>query len=321
MPWTDLTLDELRDYRSAVKNPEGFDAFWSTTLAESRAAGGDVTLTPAATPITELIVEDIIFPGFGGEPVRGWVSRPRSARPLPTVIQYQGYGGGRGLAHERLEWAASGFCHILMDTRGQGSVWGNGGSTADDHGSGPATPGFMTRGIESADTYYYRRLFTDGARLVDAARALSFVNPASVAVTGGSQGGGIALAVAGLVPDIAAVLPDVPFLSDFPRSIRLTPQAPFTELTTYLSVHRDRVDHVFEVLGFFDGVNFARRATAPARFSVGLMDDVVLPSSVFAAYNDYAGADREIDVYEFNGHEGGQGHQWVRQVEWLRERL
>lgn len=39
-----------------------------------------------------------------------------------------------------------------MDTRGQGSVWGTGGATPDPHGSGPATPGYMTRGIAHPDT-------------------------------------------------------------------------------------------------------------------------------------------------------------------------
>jgi cephalosporin-C deacetylase len=321
MPFSDLSLDELRAYRSGVVDPDGFDKFWVRTLAEARAASGEIELAPTSTPITEFIVEDLTFPGFAGEPISAWVTRPRSSGALPTVVQYQGYGGGRGLPHEHLEWAASGFCHIMMDTRGQGSNWGTGGNTPDDHGSGPATPGVMTRGISSPDTYYYRRLFTDAVRLVDAARNLDFVDSSRIAVTGGSQGGGIALAVAGLVPDLVGVLPDVPFLSDFRRSAQLTPQAPFTELTTYLSVHRDRVESVFEVLSFFDGVNFARRATAPARFSVALMDDVVLPSSVFASFNEYAGSPREIDVYEFNGHEGGQGHQWLRQARWLNELL
>ena len=91
-------------------------------------------------------------------------------------------------------------------------------------------------------------------------------------------------------------------------------------MRNYLAIHRDVVDETFTTLSYFDGVNFARRATAPARFSVALMDPIVLPSTVFAAYNDYAGDDREIDVYPYNGHEGGQGHQWVTQARWLAGR-
>jgi len=320
MPRTDLTLDELRAYRSAAEVPADFDEFWDRTLAESRAAGGDVILVPAESPVSELVVEDLTFAGFGGEPIRGWVIRPRDSQPRATVVQYVGYGGGRGLPHEHLHWASSGFVHVVMDTRGQGSAWGTGGDTPDPHGSGPAFPGFMTRGIQSRETYYYRRVFTDAVRLIDAVREFDFVDPTAVAVTGGSQGGAISLAVAGLVPGLRAVMPDVPFLCDFRRSVELTPDAPFTELRNYLAIHRDVVDETFTTLSYFDGVNFARRATAPARFSVALMDPIVLPSTVFAAYNDYAGDDREIDVYPYNGHEGGQGHQWVTQARWLAGR-
>lgn len=321
MPLTDLSLHELREYRPEITGPADFDSFWAATLAESRAVGGETVIVPADTPVTELIVEDLTFPGFGGDPIRAWITRPRASGALPTVVQYVGYGGGRGLAHENLAWAASGFVHVLMDTRGQGSAHGSGGDTPDPHGSGPAFPGFMTRGLESRDTYYYRRVYTDAVRLIDAVRTFDFVDAAAVAVTGGSQGGAISLAAAGLAEGLLGVMPDVPFLCDFRRSVELTPDAPFTELRQYLAVHRDVVDDVFETLSYFDGAALGRRATAPARFSVGLMDPIVLPSTVFAAFNNYGGADKQIDVYEFNAHEGGGGHQFVRQAEWLRALL
>jgi cephalosporin-C deacetylase len=236
----------------------------------------------------------------------------------PTVIEYVGYNGGRGLAGERSQWAMAGYVHVVMDTRGQGSGWGSGGVTPDPHGSPPAVAGFMTRGISEPETYYYRRVFTDAVRLVDAVRTLPFVDPEGISVTGGSQGGGITLAVAGLVPGLRSVMPDVPFLCNFRRSVEVAMGDPFAEVARYLAVHRDQTDNVFGTLGYFDGVNFARRATAPALFSVALMDEVVPPSGVFAAYNSYGGPDRDIVVYPFNGHEGGEFHQWYRQAEWLR---
>ncbi|MGM1017470.1 MAG: acetylxylan esterase [Actinomycetota bacterium] len=320
MSLTDLPLEELRRFLPDVAEPDDFDAFWRDTLAEARAIGGELSVVPATTPISELIVEDLTFPGFGGEPIRAWVTRPRTDDPRPAVIEYIGYNGGRGVAGEQLRWAAAGYVHILMDTRGQGSGWGTGGDTPDPHGSDASVPGFMTRGISDPATYYYRRVFTDAVRLVDAVRTLDSVDPGEIAVTGASQGGGIALAVAGLVPDLVGVMPDVPFLCHFGRSVQLTPDQPFTEITRYLAVHRDQDERVFRTLSYFDGVNFARRVQAPALFSVALMDAIVLPSSVFAAYNHLAADEREIEVYTFNGHEGGQTHQWVRQAEWLAER-
>jgi cephalosporin-C deacetylase len=208
-----------------------------------------------------------------------------------------------------------------MDTRGQGSVWSL-GDTPDPHGSAAAHPGVMTRGILSPEDYYYRRLCTDAVRLVDEVRALPGVDADRIAVTGGSQGGGTAIAAAALSADaVAAVLPDVPFLCDFPNAIVRTPSAPFTEITRYLAVHRDEADRVLRTLSYVDGAILARRITAPALFSVALMDDVVLPSGVFAAFHALASDDAEIEVYPYNGHEGGGHRHWMTQVAWLDARF
>lgn len=326
MALTDLTLSELEGYRPDVPEPQDLDAFWSATLATARAAAGAPRLAGVDTPITEFVVEDLTHSGFGGEPIRSWVTRPRREGPLPAVIEYLGYNGGRGLPGERLQWATAGYVHVVMDTRGQGSGWGGGGTTEDPHGSGPSVPGFMTRGIADPETYYYRRVFTDAVLLVDAVRSLPFVDPDRVAITGGSQGGGISLAVAGLAGDaVRACMPDVPFLCHFRRAVEMTPQPPFTEIGQYLSVHRSAAEQVFRTLSYFDGAVLGRRARVPALFSVALMDDIVLPSTVFAAYHGYGSRngveDREIEVYPYNGHEGGQMHQWLRQTSWLGKRL
>ena len=318
MATTDLPLDVLRSYAPDVLEPEDFDDFWATTLQESRRADAGHSLTPVTTPITGVRIEDLTFSGFGGEPVRAWVTRPvGDTGPLPAVIEFQGYNGGRGLAGERLQWAASGYVHVFMDTRGQGSGWGGGGDTPDPHGSGPAVAGFMTRGIQDPAGYYYRRLFTDAVRLVDLVKTLEGVDAAQISLTGGSQGGGIAIAATALSEGVRAVMPDVPFLCHFRRAVEATPQEPFTEITRYLSVHREREERVFETLSYFDGVNFAKRIGVPAYFSVALMDDVVLPSTVFAAYNRVPSTEKSMEVYAFNGHEGGQFLQWTRQAAWL----
>jgi cephalosporin-C deacetylase len=322
MPFTDLPLDELRQYRPHVAEPQDFDEFWRTTLDRECHIDPQPMLTRIQTPINQVEIFDLTFPGFASDAIKGWIMRPRGGRePLPTIVEYVGYNGGRGLPGEKLLWAASGYVHVVMDTRGQGSGWGTGGDTPDPHGSGPASAGFMTRGIADPNEYYYRRVFTDAVRLIDAVRSLDFVDSDRIAVTGASQGGGIALAVGGLVPGLCAVMPDVPFLSHFRRAVEITPEPPFTEIARYLAVHRDAVDDVFTTLSYFDGVNFARRVEAPALFSVALMDGIVVPSTVFAAFNALPVADRSIEIYPFNGHEGGQTAQWLRQTSWLESRI
>jgi len=327
MPLYDLDRAALETYLPDLDEPADFDTFWADTLTETRSFDLGLTVTPVDTGLTLVDVFDVEFAGFGGHPIKAWLTRPAGGAadcPLPAMVEFNGYGGGRGLPHERLGWATAGYVSLFMDTRGQGSRWGSGGDTPDPVGSGPATPGFMTRGILDPADHYYRRVFADAVRAVEAVRAVKGVDPARVAVTGGSQGGGIALAAAGLVPGLLGVLPDVPFGCHFRRSVDLSDQEPYTEITTYLSVHRAHAAAAFRTLSYLDGVSFARRATAPALFSVGLMDPICPPSTVYAAYNHYGAnageVDKQIEVYPFNEHEGGGGHQFSRQLPWLAAR-
>ncbi|MFF5499226.1 acetylxylan esterase [Streptomyces aquilus] len=318
----DLPLDELRTYRSTSPEPEDFDAFWSKTLQEAREHDLDARFEPVDTGLSTVRVYDVTFAGFGGHPVKGWLTLPAGAEePLPVVVEFMGYGVGRGLPHEHLLWASTGRAHFVMDSRGQGSGWGGGGATADPVGAGPSYPGFMTRGIESPETYYYRRLFTDAVRAVEAARSHPLVDPARTAVTGISQGGGITLAVGGLVPDLVAVAPDVPFLCHFPRAATMTDSHPYREIGLFLKTHRGRTEDTLRTLSYFDGVHFAARGSAPALFSTALEDTVCPPSTVFAAFNSWAHEDREIEVYDFNDHEGGGPYQEAAKLRWLRSRL
>ena len=264
----DLDPDELETYAPDIPEPADLDGFWSRTLAEHPFDPAAMRCVPVDTPLTTVDVHDLTFPGFAVDPIHAWVTRPAGASgPLPAVVEYIGYGGGRGLPGDHLQWASAGFVHLLMDTRGQGASWGDGGATADPHGTGTSTPGFMTRGIESPETYYYRRVYVDAHHAVEAAAALPWVDPARIAVQGISQGGGLTIAAAALNHRVVAA-----------------------------------------------------RATAPALFSTALMDATCPPSTVFAARNRWGG-EAQIVVHPFNDHEGGQGHQWLRQVGWLRERL
>ena len=58
-----------------------------------------------------------------------------------------------------------------------------------------------------------------------------------------------------------------------------------------------------------------------ALFSTALLDQTCPPSSVYAAYNHYAGSRKSIRVYPFNDHEGGQEHQVAVQLTWLQKRM
>ncbi|MEU1888406.1 acetylxylan esterase [Micromonospora sp. WMMD987] len=317
------THDELRRYAPDVVEPADFDAFWRTTLDEARTRPVLVDVRPHPTGLRLVDTWDVTFAGFGGDPVRAWYTRPAGVdTPLPAVVEFAGYGRGRGLPHERLTWPVAGYAHLLMDNRGQSGLHGA-GDTADPHGA-PGGPWPATWGILTPHDYHYRRLITDAVRAVEAVRALPGVDAARVVAAGNSQGGGLALAVAGLRDDLAALLATAPFLCDVQRGIELTDAAPYGEIARYLAVHRQAEEAVRHTLSYVDGVTFARRATAPAHFGIGLRDNVCPPSTGFAAHNQYGAANGraerpavQLHAYPFNGHEGGEALHVGRQVRWL----
>lgn len=317
----DLPLDELRVYDPPRVEPPDFDAFWAETIAESRGLGRSPLFAEVATPLRTLAAADVTFSGFGGQPIKGWLIWPRGAAgPLPTIVEFIGYGGGRGLPINWLLWASAGFAHFVMDTRGQGSSWLNGDTPdLDPSGGGPQYPGFMTRGILDPRTYYYRRLISDAVLAVEAASMHELVDRDRIAVAGGSQGGGLGLAAAALAPTVRAALLDVPFLCHFRRALEVTDDAPYSEIRRYLRAHRMSEQRVFDTLAYVDGRHFAARASVPALFSVGLEDRIAPPSTVFAAYNAYRGP-KEIRVWSFSGHEAGELQQPLERLAFL-ERL
>lgn len=320
MAFFDLPLEQLQTYRPERSEPADFDAFWRRTLEEARATPLAAEFAPVDYGLRAVESFDVAYRGYGGQPIKAWLQLPRErSGPLPCVVEYLGYGGGRGFPIDYLLWASAGYAHLIMDTRGQGSAWSP-GDTPDPEldGGNPQFPGFMTRGVLRPETYYYRRVFTDAVRAIEAARSHPAVDANRIALTGGSQGGGITLAAAALDPTVQAAMPDVPFLCHYRRATEITDANPYQELARYCVIHRDHVDTVFSTLAYFDGVNFASRAKARALFSTGLMDEICPPSTVFAAYNHYSGP-KEIRVWRYNHHEGGGNFQTLEKVRFLRK--
>jgi len=112
----------------------------------------------------------------------------------------------------------------------------------------------------------------------------------------------------------------VPFLSHFDHAVTGTDAYPYAELRDFLKRHRHHEEAVWTTLGYFDGRSFAARATMPTLFSVALMDDICPPRTVFATFNRWAGP-KEIKVWTYNNHEGGEVFQTVEKLKFLGRNL
>src|SRR6516225_6087870 len=290
MPWFDLPLNQLREYRTDTAEPPDLDLWWRRRLEEARAAARPPALTRyEAEMYAPVEVYDTEFSGAGGDRIRAWYLRPPDADGhTPVVVKFIGYGGGRGMPAEHALLPALGYAVFVMDTRGQGGRWTTGatGDRQGDPAAGPENARVMTRGIAQPEGYYYTRLFTDAVLAVEAASGLT--GAPRVAVSGAIQ-----------------------------RGITLAPEAPYTEVPEFLAHNVDLIPAALNTLRYVDCALLARRITARCLLSVGLMDTICPPSTVFAAYNEIS-AGKDIAVHPFTGHEVPAAHV-ERQLRHLRD--
>lgn len=315
----DMPLTDLLVYVPFREEAPDFDEFWKKSLSESRRLPVTALFEPVDFGLKTVETFDVTFTGYGAQNIKGWFMLPSQCRePVPCIVEYVGYPAGRGFPFDWLLWSSLGYAHLVMDNRGQGSGRRPGGTPDTATPPQPYCAGFMTQGILDPYTYYYRRLLVDAVRAVDAVQNHPAVDASHIVLNGRSQGGGIALAVGGLEPSVSALMVDVPFLCHYRRAVEITDAEPYSEIAEYCKCYRDQVDAVFRTLSYFDGVNFATRARAPALFSTGLMDQTCPPSTVFAAFNHYCGS-KKIKVWPYNDHEGGECYQTLEKIQFLKE--
>jgi len=87
--------------------------------------------------------------------------------------------------------------------------------------------GWMTKGILHKESYYHRGVYMDAIRALQVLSERLEVHSDRIGVTGGSQGGALALAAAALSDIPRVVVAEYPYLSHFRRAIDVAPTGPY----------------------------------------------------------------------------------------------
>ncbi|MEM2154608.1 MAG: acetylxylan esterase [Nitrososphaeria archaeon] len=300
MPLVDLTLKELKEYKPPLTRRNDFKRFWeeNVKLAEEQPLNFNEKKVEYFTNRVE--VYKIIFEGYIDKtPITAFFAKDSNSRvPSPTIVFFHGYGSSKGVITDYLGWIMLGFSILAVDVRGQAGE-------APDHARYPFgnITGNMTKGIQDKSTYYYRYVFMDCYRAIKYVLERKDVDENRVGVSGMSQGGGLSIATAALHPKVKIAMPSVPYLCHFDRAVYVAESGPYLEILNYLRIRPEEEEKIMETLSYFDVMNFAPEINKPTIFSVGLIDTVCPPSTVFATYNHLASKEKAIEVYYGMAHE------------------
>jgi cephalosporin-C deacetylase len=310
MPSIDWPLEKLVEYKPALYREADFDSFWKQTVSAAVSQPLKAQFAPYELMPNGLECSSFRFDGYVANEndrpgrIAGWYVRPAAVGKYPGVMFYHGYSGRGVRPLDMIALASQGLCVMSMDCRGQ-----TGDSSDHSAPTGGHFTGYMTQGILDPTGYYYRYVYADAVRALELLTSRPEVDATRLAVTGGSQGGAISLAVSALTPrTLSLSLPDVPFLCDFRRAINITPQNPYPEIVKYLKQNISHFEQAIRTLSYFDNINLAPWIKCKTVIANGLWDDVCPPSTIYAAYNHIA-APKQMCNYPFHGHETPYEHR------------
>ncbi len=296
----DMPLSELENYLPPLTREKDFDKFWESSLEELKSVPFEYSLDPVDYPTKSIKMYKLNFKGFNNSNISGWFAIPESQGPHPGILHFHGYNwASNGRHHDVANYALRGYAVLFMFCRGQQDESVD--NVVSPHGH---NAGWMSKGLLSPEKYYYRAVYMDAVRAVNILASIEGVNKDKIAVVGESQGGGLALATAALSQIPILSVNEFPFLSHFNRAIDICPDGPYGELNEFLRRNSDpQIDiDAKKTLSYFDVMNHAPNIKCHCLTSIGLVDQITPPSTVFAAFN-HLKCTKEISVFRYFGHE------------------
>lgn len=155
--------------------------------------------------------------------------------------------------------------------------------------------------IQDREKYYYKSVILGLWRTLDIACALPNVDLNKVMVSGGSQGGGLTLAIAGLDQRIKYIEVQCPVFCDHTAAIKQPGrEAGWPRVLEHVE-KPEWMDDAIRTTAYYDNCNFARFIKAPVFLAQGFNDKTVPSSGTYAMFS-LINSPKEMYVEPFSAH-------------------
>lgn len=296
--------------------PKDFESYWANEKKALKALPMDARLRKVDAGGNGYECFDAELNCTGPKPARGYFARPVKAKkkslPIVLLVHAAGVKGSwcRSKVEDAMRYAQMGKGALCFDLNAHGMLNGQPDEYYNQLEAGELKE-YWNQGIESREGYYFRGMYLRLIRTLDYLEQQPEWDGKLILVIGESQGGGQALAAAGLDPHVSAVVATVPAMCDFGGTLVGRkggwPQ-PFEQ-------HFDK-EKMLNVVSYFDNANLLKYAKAKIVVEIGLIDNTCPSTSVYAAINEAKGEKIIYAVPNREHHEpaGSQHDEWVNNV-------
>jgi cephalosporin-C deacetylase-like acetyl esterase len=298
--------------RLSSPRPADFDSWWTAKIEQLRAIPANPQLTPGDSGRAEVEYAVVTLDNINGTHVHGQLAKPKREGKFPALLVLQWAGVYPLQKSWVVDRAAEGWLVLNVEPH-------------DIPVSGPAEayrdklPDYWTIGDGDREKSYFLRMYLGDYRAADYLAHRSDWDGRTLVVKGDSMGGQQALAVAGLHPQISAVMALVPSSCDVTGPLHGR-AAGFPDWARRAQERGD--PKILEAGRYFDPVNFASRIRARALVGMGFIDEVCPPTGVWSAVNEVKGTKETMPLIDSPHQDNPQGVQrpWqLRSAEWLAQ--
>ena len=296
---------EPEKYQPGTVRPKDFDKFWKQEKKALRAIPVEVKSVPVKVNESGYVCSDIEINCTGPKPARGYFAKPENAKSksLPIVLYLHAAGvvGSwcRSEVGNAMRYAKMGKGALSFDLNAHGMLNGQPEEYYKNLEAGELKNYYIS-GIESRNDVYFRGMCLRLIRTLDFLTSQPEWDRKRILVIGESQGGGQALAAAGLDHRVSAAVAIVPAMCDWGGTLVGRkggwPQ-PFD--------NKGDKEKMGTTLPYFDTVHMLKGCKATLVTEIGLIDNTCPATSIFAAINQASGKKKTF-VVPYRAHQMAQ---------------
>lgn len=297
-----------KEIQSAYTRPADFDAFWQKAKDELAKVKPEFKITPLPKMNTDnRDVYEIQMRSLDNYLIKGYMTVPKTKnknRKFSVLLGLPGYQ----VDLSPIVGLDEDLVIITLNTRGQGTSRGEINTRRDE---------FLTYHIENKDKYVMRGVIMDCVRCVDFIYSQPNLRHDNILASGGSMGGYLAIALAGLDSRVNLASAQNPILCDI-RGLVGEVEWPVSSFKKYVATQPGlTLEKVLNTLDYYDGRNFAVNVKCPFLMGIGLVDPFAPPNNEFATYNLVPGKKR-IMIFKDLSHEISSKYKEL-EGRWMRD--